>query len=206
MNKRKLVGGLLGLRENWLIGFLICLSLFILGVVLGSLTSADFCESGNAVELVGTYLDKIAEDGGTGGTVKFFIGSFSCAAAAFVMGFSIPGVVGIPALAALRGFSAGFAISVFTRLYGWDGALMGLTLVGVRAAVSTFLFLPVAAWSFHASFELACRGLLRSCQSGGIYTKAYFLRFFTAMILSLLLSAGGRALMALGISKLPAFL
>ncbi len=195
----------MGLRENWLVGFLICCGLFSLGVALGTFASADFCEGGTAGDLVGTYLMGIGDAGGIDSTFKFFAEASACAIAAFVMGFSIPGVIGIPVLAALRGFSAGFALSVFVRLYSGDGALMGITLVGIRTAVSTFVFLPVAAWSFHASFELACRGFFRTCQGGGIYTRAYFLRFFTAMIISLLLSAGGRALMVLGISKLPVF-
>ena len=204
MNKRRLLSGLIGLPDKWLIYFLICGVAFSAGIAAGTFESRPFCESGAAALYLGEYLRGLGS-GGAEGTLRFFLNVSAESLAAFLMGFSVIGLIGIPALSLIRGFSAGFALSVFVRLYSGDGVAAGLLLVGLRTAVSLPVFLTVASRSLRASFELSRLALFSAPSGGGIYSRAYFLRFLAAIIILLLLSAGGSALMNWGISKLPVF-
>lgn len=67
------------------------------------------------------------------------------------LGFTAIGIIGIPALFAIKGFVFCFSVSVFFRLFGFDGYLLTFLLFGFSALI----------W-FPVLFHLGVRGMLAS--------------------------------------------
>lgn len=87
--------------------------------------------------------------------------------AAFLLGLTALGVVGLPVLFAVRGFSLAYAVAVFYRLMG----LRGLTLSACVFGVSALLWLP-ALLELGVSGLTGSYGLLRRVTGDGRYPLA----------------------------------
>ena len=87
--------------------------------------------------------------------------------AAFLLGLTAMGVVGLPVLFAVRGFGMGYAVAVLYRLMGASGLGLGLCLFGVSA----LLWLP-ALLNLGVSGLVSAYGLLRRVTGDGRYPLA----------------------------------
>lgn len=71
--------------------------------------------------------------------------------AAFLLGGSALGVVGIPVLLAARGFLLSYSTAVFARLFGLSGVAASLTAFGVTALLAVPVLFVVSADAFRQS-------------------------------------------------------
>lgn len=203
MNKRRLFSGHVFLPRSHYPAFMICAALFCLGVVAGTFLSTGFCSDGGAEEYMSRYLPSLlaVEDPGSAG-IFWMIAKYHIAA--FLLGFSVLGVVLIPALSFFRGFSLAFTLSVLTRLYSLNGALMGCILFAGVSALSVPLLFVVAAGSFFTSLELG--RVWFSLPFDPFHdARSSILRFLAVILILFLLALGERAVLNSGLLDFPIF-
>lgn len=73
--------------------------------------------------------------------------------AAFLLGSTGLGTVGVPLLLGARGFLLAFSATAFVRLFGLPGAAASLAVFGVTALVSVPVLFVVSADAFHQSLS-----------------------------------------------------
>lgn len=71
--------------------------------------------------------------------------------AAFLLGSTAFGIVGVPILLGIRGFLLSFAAATFVRLFGLPGMAVSLAAFGVTALVAVPVLFAVAADAFRQS-------------------------------------------------------
>lgn len=71
--------------------------------------------------------------------------------AAFLLGSTALGVVGVPVLLGARGFLLAFSATAFARLFGWPGVAASLAAFGVTALISVPVLFVVSADAFRQS-------------------------------------------------------
>ena len=96
--------------------------------------------------------------------------------AAFLLGLTALGVVGIPVLFGVRGLCLCYACSVLVRLMGWRGLLLGMCLFGVSAVFWLPSLFELGITGFACSY-----GLMRRVTGEGRYplplsTGRYWIR------------------------------
>ena len=84
--------------------------------------------------------------------------------AAFLLGLTALGVLGLPVLFGARGFCLGYACSVFFRLMGFRGVLLGACLFGVSAVFWLPALFELGVTGFGCSY-----GLMRRVTGEGRY-------------------------------------
>lgn len=77
--------------------------------------------------------------------------------AAFLLGFTALGVLGIPILTGLRSFCLSFSIAAFAQAYGGDGLVTAFLLLGIPALAYVPAFFLLATQSFSTACALAGR-------------------------------------------------
>lgn len=165
---------------------------FTLGTIVGCLLAFGVTESG--AEALNAFLERFLSLAKDGGMVfpDFFPLLWRCIRwplAAFLLGFSAIGLMGIPVLSGLRGFFLAFSAASFSRAYGQTGLTAAFLLIGIPAiaAIPAFFLLSVQ------SFSSACVLASRSSGQGRRelpYGKEYFFRCclcVAALLVSLLL-------------------
>lgn len=163
----------MGRRRKWKVdllsgraaGLLLLSALFLIGSVVG-------CVCAGCVEDPdGTLADYVRGCLSALSLGQMEVGFFSALweiskvpLAAFLLGLTALGVIGLPVLFALRGFLLCYAVSAFFRLFGWNGLLAALVLFGLSA----FVWLPVL---LHLGTQglLSAYGLLRRTMGEGRY-------------------------------------
>lgn len=204
MNKRKLVSGP-GPRA-WLPAFVLLAVSFLLGSAAGFVMSSGFAGGDSAGAFLKGYLLSLEDAVKSSGTARLFWETGVYHVAVFLLGFTVFGAAAIPAVSALRGFTLTFAMATLVRLYSFSGAVAGLVLLGLTAVVSVPVFFVLAVDAMWCSAQLARTGLTGAPPAGpGIYSKAYFIKFLSAAVLLILISAGERALILSGLLELPVF-
>lgn len=157
---------------------------FALGGVLGQFVSAWALESGS--EAVSAYLTQFLAQAQRDGLLypdlfQFLWLSLRWPFAAFVLGFSALGLLGLPILSGLRGFLFSFSVGVLGRALGRRGLCIAFLLLGLSGLISIPVFLLVATQSFMAARGLASRG---QGKREFPYDRAYMLRCgFSALFL-----------------------
>lgn len=73
--------------------------------------------------------------------------------AAFLLGSSVFGIAGIPALLAARGFLLAYSTAIFARLFGLPGMAASLTAFGVTALVAVPVLFVVSMDAFRQSLS-----------------------------------------------------
>lgn len=71
--------------------------------------------------------------------------------AAFLLGSTALGIVGVPVLLGIRGFLLSFAAATFVRLFGLSGMMVSLAAFGVTALVAVPVLFAVSADAFRQS-------------------------------------------------------
>lgn len=127
-------------------------SCFAAGVVGGILFS---CWGRNDAELL-EYLSRYLRAAGQGNNVEpsLWLSVWDLARwplAAFFLGSTTLGVLGLPVLLGTRGFLLAFASATFVRLFGASGVAASLAAFGVTALVSVPVLFVTATDAFHQS-------------------------------------------------------
>lgn len=103
---------------------------------------------------------------------------FGSAALLFLLGFSAAGVVLIPALSGVLGFSAMYTVSCFVRCYGRGGVGLALGSMIVRLVFTLPCFFLLAGEAWPLSMELFSLSFGRGKRSSPVlYGSGYFLKF-----------------------------
>ncbi|MBE6949127.1 MAG: hypothetical protein E7456_04705 [Ruminococcaceae bacterium] len=136
-------------------GLILCGALFLCGCVAGTFSSA-FVEDGSALTQYFSEYLSLEQDGSFIDPSFFSVlaDTLRYPLAVFVMGFSMPGMIGIPVLTGIRGYTLAFSVSVMVRLYGGDGVLLALSLFAVSTLITVPCLLILSAQSFRASCML----------------------------------------------------
>ncbi len=164
-------------KTSCLPGLILCGALFLCGCVAGTFSSA-FVRDGVALtEYFSEYLS--LEKDGSFIDPSFFSVLFDTLkypAAVFALGFSMPGVIGIPLLSGMRGYTIAFSVSVMVRLYGGDGVLLALSLFGISTLITMPCFLILSAQSFRSACLLSYMVIKPGVRGNiGIYNAKYFI-------------------------------
>ena len=205
MNKRKLTPWISPEPRRGFSAFFLCAAGFLLGVILGVLLSGGVLEGDSASEFFSEYGKTLLAGSFDGGFLPVFMSVAWYHLLAILFSFTMLGVALIPLVSAARGFTLSFTLAALVRLYATQGIAAGMALVGFTALLSVPIFFLVSVDAMCASGELVRIGLFRQPPAGpGAYTADLFMRFFLAIILLLLISAGERALLDAGIFPITA--
>ena len=205
MNKRKLTPWISPEPRRGFSAFFLCAAGFLLGVILGVLLSGGILEGDSASEFFSEYGKTLLAGSFDGGFLPVFMSVAWYHLLAILFSFTMLGVALIPLVSAARGFTLSFTLAALVRLYASQGIAAGMALVGFTALLSVPIFFLVSVDAMCASGELVRIGLFRQPPAGpGAYTADLFMRFFLAIILLLLISAGERALLDAGIFPITA--
>lgn len=169
---------------------LLLLAAAFLGGALGGHLYAGSC--GEEIwESLAAYLGDYCRLFDAGGVDVTFLSCaviyFGYAAALLLLGFSAVGVVLIPALAGVFGFSTMYTVSCFVRCYGRTGAGLALGAMIVRLVFTLPCFFLLAGEAWPLSMELFSLSFGRGKRSSPVlYRSGYFLKFILcAAILAL---------------------
>jgi len=77
--------------------------------------------------------------------------------AAFLLGFTALGLLGVPVLTALRSFFLAFSIASFAQAYGRDGLCIAFLLLGLPGVLELPAFFLLSVQSLSAAYSLAVR-------------------------------------------------
>lgn len=158
-------------------GLIICGALFLCGCVAGSF-SAGFVTDGSALTgYFAEYLTMAREGTFTDPTMSAsFVNTFRYPLLVFAMGLSIPGLLAVPVLCAMRGYTLAFSVAVIVRLYGSGGILLALSIFGLSALLTVPCFLILASQAFRGSCLLTVSVIKPSMRPGSSpYNFKYFL-------------------------------
>lgn len=153
-----------------------CLTAFLAGSVLGTVFSGMI----SAPDVVSEHFAHLFEAYGSGETAPVEIGAVAANTyfyhvISFLLGFSILGVVLIPATSAIRGFMLSFSMAVIIRMYSGKGVAVALAAFGITSVISVPCFLIISVLSFEASKRLFDSAVLRSSYAVSPYTGKFFL-------------------------------
>ncbi len=99
----------------------------------------------------------------------------------FLLGFASFGVVLIPLLSALLTFSFSYSVCCFTAALGSEGAVLAISLLGLRYFLTLPCFFVLGAPALRTSWELTRCTLGQSSRRGAaFFDRSYFLRFLLA--------------------------
>lgn len=102
---------------------------------------------------------------------------------AFLLGFSLIGVVALPILASVQGFYFSFSIALFVRIFGSAGFLTCVAFFGASALFIVPCFFLIGAQSFVAArslFSALLHG--QPLRLGEVFHKSFLLRGFIAAL------------------------
>ncbi|MBD5133957.1 MAG: hypothetical protein HDT38_05745 [Clostridiales bacterium] len=148
------IGNRLRLPPAWdgLTQLAVLCACFAAGIVCGFLFS---CLGRDDAELL-EYLSRYFQMAGQGDGVEpsLWLSVWDLARwplAAFLLGSTALGVLGLPILLGVRGFLLAFAATTFVRLFGLPGLAASLTAFGVTALVAVPVMFAIAADAFRQS-------------------------------------------------------
>ena len=134
---------------------------FVLGTLIGCLTALRINADG--AKALCSYLERflfLAQEGELSlpGVPALLWRGLRWPLAAFLLSFTALGLLGIPALSALRGFFFTFSVACFAKAYGRGGLAVAFLLQGIPGLLSVPVFLLLATQSFSTACVLAGRG------------------------------------------------
>lgn len=168
---------MMGRRKKWKVdllsgraaGLVLLGVLFLIGSVIGCICAGCIDESADTlVSYVRGFLQALMQGQNGGRFLPVLWEVSKVPLAAFLLGLTALGVVGLPVLFVYRGFLLSYAVSAFYRLLGLKGLLAAFFLFGLSALV----WLPVL---FRLGMQgvLGAYGLLRRTMGDGRYPLRY---------------------------------
>ena len=157
------------LLSGWAAGLVLLGVLFLMGGVVGCSCAGCIEDAGDTlIGYLQGYINALLQGQGGGGVLPILWEVSKVPLAAFLLGLTALGVVGLPVLFALRGFLLCYAVAAFYRLLGLNGLLSAFFLFGLSALV----WLPVLFW-LGIQGLLGSYGLLRRTMGEGRYPLRY---------------------------------
>ena len=135
---------------------------------------------GEGLESLSVYLNAFLQAAGAGEAQPPFLGALVWSSLrwpllALLLGFTALGLLGLPALFAVRGFLLGFSIASFVRLFGQSGCLLAVLVFGIPGAAAVPALFVLGVQGFLAARILAGR-FWGDGKRPVPYGKRYFLR------------------------------
>lgn len=125
---------------------------FAAGIVCGFLFSCWGRDDAELLEYLSEYLRAIGRGGGMEPSLWLSVWDLArWPAAAFLLGSTALGVLGLPVLLGARGFLLAFASATFVRLFGLPGLAVSMAAFGVTALVAVPVLFVTAADAFRQS-------------------------------------------------------
>lgn len=144
-------------------------ALFLLGSVAGCVAAGTIRDpAGELLDYVRYYVTLAAGDGFSPRVLALLWRTVRIPLLVIMLGVTALGVAGIPLLFVLKGFALCYAVSVFYRLLGLSGLLLG----GVLFGLSALVWLPVLFGLGERGLPGAY-GLLRRATGDGRYPLGY---------------------------------
>jgi stage II sporulation protein M len=153
VNKRFFVLSLKSARTDSL-GFILCAALFICGSIIGTVAAGLLQDGASLRAYLADFLSGYQNAADAPNLLLAVWSAVKYHLLAVFLGFSVLGVVFIPALSALRGFFLCFSISAVIRCLGRKGLLLTLSLFGLNTLMTIPCYFILAAASFSASLYL----------------------------------------------------
>ena len=164
-------------KTNCLPGLILCGALFLCGCVAGTFSSSFVSDSTTLTQYFSEYLS-LAQDGSFIDPSFFsvLVNTFRYPLLVFTLSFSMLGILGIPILSVVRGYTLAFSVAVMVRLYGGDGVLLALSMFAIGTLITVPCFMILAAQSFRASGLLTLTVVKPSLRAGlSPYNGKFFL-------------------------------
>lgn len=152
------IGGRLRFHLAWdgLTQLLVLCTCFAAGIVGGFLFSCWGRDDTELLECLSSYFEAAGRGAGTQPSLWLSVWDLiRWPLAAFLLGSTALGVVGVPVLLGIRGFLLSFAAATFVRMFGLSGLAASLTIFGVTALVAVPVLFVIAS----DAFRLALRRL-----------------------------------------------
>lgn len=168
-------------KTNSLPGLILCGALFLCGCVAGTFSSTFVSDGTTLTKFFSEYLT-LSQDG-TFVDPSFFsvlVNTFRYPLLVFALSFSMLGLLGIPILSVVRGYTLAFSIAVMVRLYGGDGVLLALSMFAIGTLITVPCFLVLAAQSFRASGLLTLTVVKPGLRAG---MSPYNVKFFLCALI-----------------------
>jgi len=145
--------------------WLLCI-LYLTGSIVGCMTAGllDAENGGSLLERVNAYFLALQQSGDCVQILPVFWRVVRVPLAAFLLGMTALGTVGLPVLFTVRGFSLAYAVAVLYRLMGMPGLALSACLFGVSALVWTPTLFGLGVTGITNSY-----GLLRRVAGDGRY-------------------------------------
>lgn len=160
-------------------------AILLCGVVAGCITASYI--GGDSGKTLSDYMTRyVTSIGSEAGAISLLPGTawniYKYPIFAFVFGFTVLGIVLIPATVALRGFFLAFSIGTMIRLFGYQGMVLALAIFGIQTLIGIPCLLVISAQGFAAarSFARMMSGGKRVV-IGSVFPKGYFLIFGVCM-------------------------
>lgn len=148
---------------------LVLSGLFLVGGVAGCVAAGLISDPGGALlDYVRGYLELLASGGMSVRFLSVLWQTVRFPLAALLLGFTALGVVGLPALFAVRGFLLCYAVSAFYRLLGLAGLVPSFVLFGISALFWLPVLLQLGVQGLLGSYSL-----LRRATGDGRYPLCY---------------------------------
>jgi len=150
---------------------------FFIGGILGCILGAflDEAASGEISDFLTQYLALVSQEGVSPEFWSVVWEQLRFPLAAFLLGFTALGVVGLPILFGVRGFLFTFSIGCFCRLLGYGGLLPALFLFALPAFLWAPALFIIGVHSFMGAGALFQR-TFRDHRYPLPYTSSYFIR------------------------------
>lgn len=125
---------------------------FAVGALGGFFFSGWNRDSAGLLDYLGRYFQMAGQGNGAEPTVWSSVWDLArWPLAAFLLGSTAAGALGIPALLVARGFLLAFSAATFARLFGLAGIVASLAVFGVTALVAVPVLFVVSTDAFHQS-------------------------------------------------------
>ncbi len=194
MNRRRHLNALENVPSNHVVPFLICCVCFLGGCLCSVWYVSVSSVPESAVQYLTSYRQRICSDGAADFSfLAQLMESSLLLILTFLAGFSMTGMVLVPALAFIEGFLLTYVASAFFCVFG-SGYLASLfLLVGISAFFTLPCFFIIAVGAFRTSLSLFYGAVFRNF-SEPVINKSLFLRFAVCLITAAVSAALSRFL------------
>lgn len=168
------------------LGLILCLIFFAGGIFGGTFSAAALEESGTAAlyNSMSGYIGQIAESVyAPFGFWQVLWDTIRVHLLVIFLGFSLLGVLCLPIVAAVRGFSLSFSITAFIRAFGAGQWSLAAVLFGTRAIITIPVLFVLLVGSFSVSAQLGRALFFRgnAVTAGALYNRNFAKRVALSM-------------------------
>lgn len=166
------------MRKKIPFGGFVLVGCFFLGGLLGCVVTSMTEQSGQVAleEYLLAYFSQLVEGGIELKFLSTAWAAIKVPLAAFLLGFTFLGVIGLPILFGLQGFLFTFSVSALGKLFGMEGMLPAFFLFCLPALVWVPVLFLLGLQSFQASLAQISKMFLGGKSGDRVYPTGYFRR------------------------------